>query len=847
MKNSPIQSEVVEFVSRITKLELTREDLTPPVVFLAALVSVLTGVVHADNEVTGEEEQKLLTILERFTPSEDTVRKLTQLMISGVRENQVYANLEQMKLLMAPLLEPQRLLLIGLGYEISAADGSIDDREKQYLQQVASQLELDLQYLTILEASFGNPGNIEPAVLDKVRRLLDPAQFYELDTSFVKAADELFAKLPANSESKSAHSPHVPDYTHLQQVQKVRQELNSILCDQILPIAHESNSKDFLSSARIEENLDIIARKLKTPSFRLAVIGEFSKGKSTFLNALVGREIQPTSINPCSSVVTVLKHGTQERVICRYKDGQAEEVLELKGKALIEEYQKRVKIPPEVAEEERREALTDSNVDEIVFEHPGLGFCKNGVEILDSPGLNENPERTAMTKKLLKEIDAVIFLMTPRGLLSESERGILQDVRAELTYGFAEKPVDNLFLIINCADSLSPEEKQQVRRRLENFAKNQNLLTTTENRIYWMSVKQVLNAILNGSDTEHLDVFQSFTETIEQFLSTQRGYREIRQIVNVIENWRQQILNELQQAREILKSEVNPSEQEKQKVLEQIGEASGQAIRIVEIADSLKAEARIQAYESWQQWEQGLKQRIEEKFESWNPKHPYFWRANKAIQDYKDKFMTELKIEIKDWCNAHDKDFLQPKLQKLDGAIKQASKLLEDDLRRLDEESHTNFSQQFQLERELRFGDSNVFNPATTLAATSGLLILVPIWGLVEAVILGIAVVKTITEAATIKDKIVAQCFEQFNKVKYQIGEKLLEKFSSAFDQRVEAHKTLIEQLILRLESYLHFHEQASQETLAKRQEKESWINQKCEELERIRQNLVAIDRRCSG
>jgi hypothetical protein len=547
-------------------------------------------------------------------------------------------------------------------------------------------------------------------------------------------------------------------------------------------------------------------------------------------------------------VVTVLKHGAQERVICRYKDGRAEEVLKLNEKALIEEYQKRVKIPPEVAEGERREAPTDSNIDEIVFEHPGLDFCKNGVEILDSPGLNENPERTAITSKLLKEIDAVIFLMIPQRLLSESERGILQDVRAELTYGFAEKPVDNLFLIINRADSLSPEEKQQVRRRLENFAKNQNLLTTTENRIYCISAKQVLNAILNGSDTEHLDAFQSFTETIEQFLATQRGYREIRQIVNVLENLLQQILNKLQQAREMLKGEVNPSEEKKQKFLEQIGEASGQAIRIVEIADSLKEEARKQANESWQQWEQGLKQRIEEKFESWNPKHAYVWSAKKAIKDYKDKFIKELGIEIIDWCNTHVKDrFLQPKLQKLDRAIEQAHKLLQNDLRRLDEESHTDFSQQFQLELEHRFGGSYVLNPAATLTATIGLLILAPISALLEALIFGIVLVRTIAEAATIKDKTVAQCFEQFNKEKSQIREKLLEEFSSAFDQRVEAHKNLIEDLIRSLEYHLHFHEKASQETLAKRQEKESWINQKCEELERIRQNLVAIDRRCSG
>jgi len=659
------------------------------------------------------------------------------------------------------------------------------------------------------------------------------------------SADDLFTKLPANSESKSAHSPHVPDYAQLQQVQEVRQDLN-ILCDQILSIARESKSKDLLSSARIEENLDRIAEKLRRPSFRLAVIGEFNRGKSTFLNALVGREIQPTSIDPCSSVVTVLKHGAQERVICRYKDGRPEEVLKLNEKALIEEYQKRVAIPQEVAKEKGMEALTDSNIDEIVFEHPGLGFCKNGVEILDSPGLNENSARTARTKKLLKEIDAVIFLMHPHQLLSASEKEILQDVRAGLTYGFAEKPVDNLFLIINYADLLSSEVKQQVRLRLENFANNQNLLTTNENRIYCISAQEVLNAILNGSDSEYLDAFQSFTETIEQFLATQRGYSEIRQKVNGLEDLRQKILNELQQAREILKGEVNPSEEEKQKVLEQIGEASGRAIRIVEMADLLKKEAKELACKSWDQWEQGLNQRIKEKFESWNPEDS---SRDGAIQESMDKFNTELEKEKEDWCNTHLEGLLQPKLQDLDSAIEQAHELLQENLRLLDEEINTDFSHKFQL--ELKIGNSNnrrfdagrffVNSTIWILAATLSFFIPTLIF-----ITLAHFVVQSNT-VATIKNQIVEQGFEKFNQKKSQIREKLLEALSAAFDQRVEPHKNLLDEFILSLEPYLYLHEKASQETLEERQEKESWINQKCEELERIRQNLVAIDGRCSG
>lgn len=60
-------------------------------------------------------------------------------MISGVQQHQVYNKFKELLTLTAPLSEPERLLLIGFGYEMSAADGDIDSREKKYLEAVAKQ------------------------------------------------------------------------------------------------------------------------------------------------------------------------------------------------------------------------------------------------------------------------------------------------------------------------------------------------------------------------------------------------------------------------------------------------------------------------------------------------------------------------------------------------------------------------------------------------------------------------------------------------------------------------------------------------------------------------------------
>ncbi|PZO49435.1 MAG: hypothetical protein DCF15_16890 [Phormidesmis priestleyi] len=85
----------------------------------------------------------------------------------------------------------------------------------------------------------------------------------------------------------------------------------------VLQVEGENN---IFPSVLIEE-VRQLAQRVQSQKFRLAVVGEFSQGKSTFLNALLGEELQPVRAIPCSGTLTVLKYGAEKRVICHYKDG----------------------------------------------------------------------------------------------------------------------------------------------------------------------------------------------------------------------------------------------------------------------------------------------------------------------------------------------------------------------------------------------------------------------------------------------------------------------------------------------------------------------------------------------
>jgi hypothetical protein len=64
---------------------------------------------------------------------------------------------------------------------------------------------------------------------------------------------------------------------------------------------------------------EALLKKLAEDRFTLAVVGQFQRGKSSLMNAVIGRELLPTGPLPLTSTVTVLKFGPVERLVVGYK------------------------------------------------------------------------------------------------------------------------------------------------------------------------------------------------------------------------------------------------------------------------------------------------------------------------------------------------------------------------------------------------------------------------------------------------------------------------------------------------------------------------------------------------
>src|SRR3989304_5926140 len=74
-------------------------------------------------------------------------------------------------------------------------------------------------------------------------------------------------------------------------------------------------------SADLSRRAAELATRLQEQRFVVAVVGEFKRGKSTFINALLGAEVLPVGAIPVTSAVTVATYGPVPKVEVTFGNG----------------------------------------------------------------------------------------------------------------------------------------------------------------------------------------------------------------------------------------------------------------------------------------------------------------------------------------------------------------------------------------------------------------------------------------------------------------------------------------------------------------------------------------------
>ena len=86
--------------------------------------------------------------------------------------------------------------------------------------------------------------------------------------------------------------------------------------------------KNILSYYKREDDIiqDLVncAELIKTKKYHVAVVGEFRRGKSSLINAMLGLKVLPADVTPTTATINRITFGTEPQVTICYKDGGTE-------------------------------------------------------------------------------------------------------------------------------------------------------------------------------------------------------------------------------------------------------------------------------------------------------------------------------------------------------------------------------------------------------------------------------------------------------------------------------------------------------------------------------------------
>ncbi len=214
--------------------------------------------------------------------------------------------------------------------------------------------------------------------------------------------------------------------------------------------------------------------------FRLAVLGQFKRGKSSLLNALLGEPLLPTGVLPLTAIPTLLRYGPERRVRVIRLNGQQEEHVGT-ADALTQVLTRFVT--------ERENPANRLGVAQVEVDHPSA-LLANGVEIIDTPGIGSTlPHNTEMARHVLPVCDGALFILSPDPPITEIELQFLRLVK---------EAVARVVFVLTKADLLPTPERAEVLAFLQRVLHEQAGFRAEE-RIFTISARQALEARATAS------------------------------------------------------------------------------------------------------------------------------------------------------------------------------------------------------------------------------------------------------------------------------------------------------------------------------------------------------------
>ena len=280
-------------------------------------------------------------------------------------------------------------------------------------------------------------------------------------------------------------------------------EIEELIKKMIESYTDFQKNKNFISVNKDNEILEKEYKKIKNGKFTLMIAGEAKSGKSTFINAFLGKEILPTDVKQCTSSIIKIKYGENLSLILKYMN-ESKIITDfetikrkLKEKASVnEEYrslpvflmnefilrnqnsinEKMIEKFIKSVEKENiygysykeysqkiRNYIQDKKkwnniVTEIEISYPFENDILKNVVIIDSPGVNAEGRLGDITNRIIKDVDAIIFVKAISG--QALEKSSFMEFIKENSNG---KDKESIFLLLTRSVDVKKEELEVLK------------------------------------------------------------------------------------------------------------------------------------------------------------------------------------------------------------------------------------------------------------------------------------------------------------------------------------------------------------------------------------------------
>lgn len=266
---------------------------------------------------------------------------------------------------------------------------------------------------------------------------------------------------------------------------------------------------EFIPLDTMIESLTVQRNNWNDERFEIVVVGEFSTGKSTFINALLRKNILPSKVTATTATVNFIRHIDE---LHRETKEPIANVVFNNGKEIEVPYEQLADYVTEMSE--KVDVSEEIHHVDLYIESP---YLENGVVLVDTPGLEAlNPEHEKITKNQIKKSNASILLLSMEQPVKLSEIKFLRDL---------SESIDRIFFVANRLDAIPSDEVDEVIVHMENALKNNDYQKVDETKAHVYPVS-ALKALMSRDSSVTAENFKG--KTPQQLITESRfeGFEE---------------------------------------------------------------------------------------------------------------------------------------------------------------------------------------------------------------------------------------------------------------------------------------------------------------------------------